>query len=133
MSSNMNKSSQTTKLRSNEMSKYHSQYRPNYDSQYRPKYDSGLQDDSIASGCLPISNSKIISEPRRNKCGGRGMAIQQLSESMSSKSIIKNTNLDFSNSNIERHFKNLKEENLKKLKEENEKIWGKFIHSNKNT
>jgi len=56
MSSNMNKSSQTTKLRSNEMSKYHSQYQPNYDSQYRPKYDSGLQDDSIASGCLPISN-----------------------------------------------------------------------------
>uniref|UniRef100_A0A2S2NIG6 Uncharacterized protein n=1 Tax=Schizaphis graminum TaxID=13262 RepID=A0A2S2NIG6_SCHGA len=125
MSSNMNKSYYTTKLRSNEMSKCHSQYRPNY--------DSGLQNDSVASGCLPISNSKIISEPRRNKCGGRGMAIQQLSESMSSKSMIKNINLDFSNSNIERHFKNLKEENLKKIKEENENMWGKFIHSTKNT
>ncbi|XP_060843864.1 uncharacterized protein LOC132923892 [Rhopalosiphum padi] len=125
MSSNINKNAHTTKLRGNEISIYHSQHRPNN--------DSGRKNDSVASGCSPISNSKIISEPQRNKCGGRGMAIQQLSESMSSKCSIKNSNSDFSNSNIERYFKSLQEENLRKLKEENEKIWGKCIQSYKST
>ncbi|KAF0771319.1 Uncharacterized protein FWK35_00002932 [Aphis craccivora] len=117
--SNINSNSHTSKLRSNESSKYRFQDRPN--------------SDSVASGCLQNSNPKTISELRQNKCGGRGMAIQQLSESMSLINRKNDSHLDFSNSNIERHFKNLKEENLKKLKEENEKIWGNMIRSNKSS
>ncbi|XP_025195268.1 uncharacterized protein LOC112594603 [Melanaphis sacchari] len=123
--SNANTNSHTTKLSGNEMPKHLSQ------NQSNP--DSNLQVDSVASDCFRNSKLKVSFEPHRNKCGGRGMAIQQLSESMSSKSSIKNSNLDFSNSNIERYFKNLREENLKKHKEENEKIWGKCMHSNKST
>lgn len=124
--SNINKNSHATKLRGNEMSIKLYQNRSNY--------GSNLQIDSVASGSVQISNPEIVSKPYIHKCGGRGMAIQQLSESIkSSKGSMKNSNLDFSNSNIERHFKNLKEENEKKLKEENEKIWGKLIHSNKKT
>ncbi|XP_015373030.1 PREDICTED: uncharacterized protein LOC107168215 [Diuraphis noxia] len=115
----------TTKLRSNESLKCHSQNRTNS--------DSGLEVDSVASGSLQISKPSITSEPSRHKYGGRGMAIQQLAESLSSKDRMKNSNLCFSNSSIEQHFKNLKAENVKKLNEENEKIWGKLIHSNKNT
>ncbi|XP_060874932.1 uncharacterized protein LOC132948478 [Metopolophium dirhodum] len=121
--SNIN--TKSTKLRNNETSKVRTQNRRNP--------DSGLQVDSIASGSLQISKPTIISEPRRPKYGGRGIAIQQLAESMSSKDSMKNSNMNFSNSSIEQHFKRLKEENLKKLNEENEKIWGKCIHSNKNT
>ncbi|NP_001280472.1 uncharacterized protein LOC100572660 [Acyrthosiphon pisum] len=127
--SNINTKSSTTKLRNNETSRVRTHNRPNP--------DSGLQVDSIASGSLRISNPTIISEPRRPKYGGRGIAIRQLAESIASKDSIrdsaKNSNLNFSNSSIEQHFNRLKEENLKKLNEENEKIWGKFIHSNKNT
>ncbi|CAI6362202.1 unnamed protein product [Macrosiphum euphorbiae] len=123
--SNMNTKSSTTKLRNNETSRVRTQNRPNP--------DSGLQVDSIASGSLRISKPTIISEPRRPKYGGRGLAIKQLAESMSSKDSMNNSNSSYSNSSIEQHFKHLKEENLKKLNEENEKTWGKFIHSNKNT
>lgn len=123
--SNKNPKSSTTKLRNNETSKLRTQNRPNP--------DSSLQVDSIASGSLQISKPTIISEPLRPKYGGRGIAIQQLAESLSSNDRMKNSNMDFSNSSIEQHFKRLKEENLKKLNEENEKIWGKCIHSNKNT
>ncbi|XP_022160449.1 uncharacterized protein LOC111026636 isoform X2 [Myzus persicae] len=123
--SNIKTNSTTTKLRSNEASKCRSQNRPNSD------FD--LQVDSVASGSSQISKPAIISEPRRQKYGGRGMAIQQLGESISVNNSMKNSNLNFSNASIERHFNRLKEENAKKLNEENEKIWGTLIHSNKNT
>ncbi|KAL4107617.1 hypothetical protein QTP88_017941 [Uroleucon formosanum] len=122
--SNINTKSSITKLRNNETSKVRT---------YRPNPDSGLQVDSVASGSLQISKPTIISESSRPKYGGRGIAIQQLAESMSSKDSMKNSDMNFSNSSIERHFNRLKEENLKKLNEENENIWGKFIHSNKST
>ncbi|KAL5236276.1 hypothetical protein ACI65C_003686 [Semiaphis heraclei] len=123
--SNIKTKSSTTKLRSNESLKCRSQNRPNS--------NSGSQVDSVALDSLRISKPSRTTEPSRHKYGGRGMAIQQLAESLSSKDRMKNSNLNFSNSSIERHFKNLKEENLKKLNEENENIWGKLINSNKDT
>ncbi|XP_060858310.1 uncharacterized protein LOC132935713 [Metopolophium dirhodum] len=110
----------TTKLRGNETLKNR--------CQIRPSYDSGLQASGYSQNAVP----NIKSEPKRQKYGGRGMAIQELAESMSSNTT-RITNLDFSNACIENHFKSLREENEKKLKETNEKIWGKFIHSDRSS
>ncbi|XP_022173991.1 uncharacterized protein LOC111036305 isoform X2 [Myzus persicae] len=120
-----NTNSSVTKLRGNETSKNHGQNQPNS--------DRSLQADYVASGSLHYSNPEINTLAHQHKYRGRGMAIQRLAESMASKGRMKNSNLDYSNSNIERHFNSLRDENAKKLMESNEKDWGKFIYSNRNT
>ncbi|XP_060848596.1 uncharacterized protein LOC132928051 [Rhopalosiphum padi] len=114
--------------KTNETSNY-----SNYRSRHGPNHDFEWMNDSVASGSLPISNSKIPSKTNRIKCGGRGMAIQELALSMGITCSIRKSNLSFSNSKIESHFKNLKENLQKQKEEENEKKWENYFHSYKST
>ncbi|XP_050427091.1 uncharacterized protein LOC126837287 isoform X2 [Adelges cooleyi] len=60
---------------------------------------------------------------------GRGLVIQQLSMQppTDSENLLNNPNLDYSNSSIEEHFKNIREENAKKNAEENQRKFGHLI------
>ncbi|KAL4153241.1 hypothetical protein QTP88_001074 [Uroleucon formosanum] len=82
-------SKSTTKLRGNEPLKNHCQNRPNY--------DSGFQ----ASGYFQNAfYPKQIPETKRQNYGGRGLAIQELAESMSSNAI-KNSNSVYNNNELQ--------------------------------
>jgi len=120
----MDKKPNITKLRGTEVSK-HIQYRPNtaFDNWYT---------DSVANDSSFSEQEKVISYSKQPICGGRGTAIQQLSESMTCfNNRLKNPNSNYSNLSIEQHFKSLREENVKKVKDENEKLWGKMLNSYK--